>query len=142
MPEIPVVPSFWRFPADPACVRRARHVVTEALPGPLRRQLGDELGLVASELVTNAIRYGSCTGEEEQVEVVLWPADGHYWLAVSDAGSGGLKPVVRQAGADAERGRGLLLVEAVAAAWGVVPRPVRGRSVVAGLAVGPDVKRA
>ncbi|WP_225846857.1 ATP-binding protein [Streptomyces sp. HPF1205] len=135
MPDIPSVPSLWRFPAHPASVSRARRAVAEALPRRLRPHLGDDLGLLTSELVTNAIRYGARPEDDALVELVLWPADGHYWLAVSDPGTGcadgTLKP--RHPGADAEAGRGLLLVDALAAAWAVVPRPVRGTSVVAGL---------
>lgn len=127
MPEIPAVPAVWRFPAHPASAGRARQAVTATTPQRLRT----ELGLITSELVTNAIRHG--TRPDDLVELVLWPADGHYWLAVSDPGDG--KPSMGQrVPPDAESGRGLLLVDALAAAWGVVPRPYRGKSVVAGLA--------
>lgn len=130
MPEIPVLPAVWRFPAHPASVGRARHAVVGVTP----RQLHDELGLIASELVTNAVRHG--TRGDDLVELVVWPADGHYWLAVSDPGDG--KPSVGQRpGADAESGRGLVLVDSLAAAWGVVPRAYRGKSVVAGLVFPP-----
>ena len=138
MPEIPVVPALWRFPAHPASVRRARHAVVEALPYGLPAQLHAELGLITSELVTNAIRHGTCAGADEVVELVLWPTDGHYWLAVSDPGTG--KPAVEHSPrSDAESGRGLLLVDALADAWAVVPRSYRGKSVVAGLAL-PSVR--
>ncbi|MEU6535364.1 ATP-binding protein [Streptomyces sp. NPDC047000] len=133
MPEIPLVPVHWRFPADPASVRRARHAVTESLPQVLRPHLGDDLGLLTSELVTNAIRHGVGREDEDLIELVLWPADGHYWLAVSDPGSG--KPMVVEPDMDAENGRGLLLVDRLAAAWTVRPRPAHGTSVIAGLAL-------
>ncbi|WP_369030744.1 ATP-binding protein [Streptomyces adonidis] len=131
MPEIPLVPTHWRFPAHPASVRRARHAVAESLPDVLRPQLGDDLGLLTSELLTNAIRHGACGEDGDLVELVVWPADGHYWLAVSDPGSG--KPVLALPGADSERGRGLFLVDRLATAWTVRPRPLRGTSVIAGL---------
>lgn len=131
IPAIPVVPAHWRFPADPASVRRARQAVAEALPRDCRPQLGDELGLVTSELVTNALRHGARPEREELVELVLWAADGHCWIAVSDPGTG--KPALADPGLDACGGRGLVLVDALAAAWAVVPRPTRGKSVVAGL---------
>ncbi|SHL59276.1 ATP-binding protein [Actinacidiphila paucisporea] len=134
MPEIPVVPALWRFPAHPASVGRARHAVMEALPYGLPPQLHAELGFITSELVTNAIRHGACADADEVVELVLWPTDGHYWLAVSDPGPG--KPAVdHRPSPDTESGRGLLLVDALADAWAVVPRPYRGKSVVAGLAL-------
>ncbi|MFK0114266.1 ATP-binding protein [Streptomyces sp. NPDC090994] len=132
MPEIPPVPAHWRFPAHPASVRRARHAVTEALPQALRPHLGDDLRLLTSELVTNAIRHGVMGREDEDlVELVLWPADGHYWLAVSDPGNG--KLAVTHPDTYSESGRGLFLVDNLAAAWTIRPRPARGTSVIAGL---------
>jgi anti-sigma regulatory factor (Ser/Thr protein kinase) len=132
MPDIPLVPALWRFPAQPASVGRARHAVAKSLPQGLRPCLTDDLGLLTSELVTNAIRHGSHR-EDDLVELVLWPADGHYWLAVSDSGTGCHTPTLTRPDADAETGRGLLLVDRLAAAWAVRPRPVCGTSVVAGL---------
>lgn len=135
MPDIPAVPSLWRFPAHPASVSRARQAVAGAIPYHLWPHLADNLVLLTSELVTNAIRHGVRPEDDGLVELVLWPADGHYWLAVSDPGTGcadgALTP--RYPGAETEAGRGLLLVDTLAAAWAVVPRPSRGTSVVAGL---------
>ncbi|MBW1597317.1 ATP-binding protein [Streptomyces sp. JJ38] len=133
MPEIPLVPVRWHFPARPASVRRARHAVAESLPHALRPLLRDDLVLLASELVTNAIRHGACGEDEDLIELVLWPADGHYWLAVSDTGTGTGKPVLAHPDSDSESGRGLLLVDCLATAWTVRPRPTRGTSVIAGL---------
>ncbi|MFJ2113397.1 MULTISPECIES: ATP-binding protein [unclassified Streptomyces] len=131
MPEIPLVPAHWRFPAHPASVRRARHAVAASLPDALRPHFGDDLGLLTSELVTNAIRHGACGEDGDLVELVLWPADGHYWLAVSDPGTG--KPAPARPDTGSESGRGLILVESLATAWTVRPRPTRGTSVIAGL---------
>lgn len=131
MPEIPLVPAHWRFPAHPTSVRRARYAVAESLPQVLRPHLGDDLGLLTSELVTNAVRHGACQADGDFIELVLWPADGHYWLAVSDPGDG--KPVLAHPDSDAENGRGLFLVDRLASAWTVRPRPTRGTSVIAGL---------
>lgn len=131
MPEIPLVPLHWHLPAHPASVRRARHAVTASLSHALRAHLGDDLGLLTSELVTNAIRHGACGKDEDLIELVLWPADGHYWLAVSDPGTG--KPELTDPDTDSENGRGLLLVNHIATAWTVRPRPTCGTSVIAGL---------
>ncbi|WP_399140511.1 ATP-binding protein [Streptomyces sp. NBUA17] len=100
---------------------------------PSAPHLGDDLRLLTSELVTNAIRHGTCLADDSLIELVLWPADGHYWLAVSDSGTG--KPALAYPGADAEGGRGLLLVDNLAAAWAVRPRPACGTSVIAGLSL-------
>ncbi|MEV6005200.1 ATP-binding protein [Streptomyces sp. NPDC051976] len=135
MPEIPQIPSLWRFAAHPASVGRARRAVAEALPRGVARGVGDDLGLLTSELVTNAVRYGARAREEEVVEVVLWCADSYCWVAVSDPGSGGRKPAVGCLGVDAEGGRGLVLVDRVAGAWVVRERQGRGTSVIAGVAL-------
>ncbi|MFJ5676320.1 ATP-binding protein [Streptomyces sp. NPDC093097] len=131
---VPAVPARWTFPATAESVRRARWAVAAALPAACAPQLADDLVLLTSELVTNAVRYGALHGEEDDhlVELFLWPADGYYWLAVSDPGDG--RPVVRESGPDTGcGGRGLVLVDAVSAAWAVVPRLPCGKSVVAGM---------
>ena len=139
MSVIPLMPSHWLFPAHPASVRRARHVVAEALPHVLRPALSDSLALLTSELVTNAIRHGTRPEDDDLVELVLWPADGHYWLAVSDPGNGSgadlRTPVLTHPDAGSETGRGLVLVDHLATAWTVRPRPACGTSVIAGLPV-------
>jgi anti-sigma regulatory factor (Ser/Thr protein kinase) len=141
MPEIPLVPSLWRFPAHSASVRRARHAVAEALPCGLSPQLTVDLGLLTSELVTNAIRHGSRPEDNDPVELVLWPADGHYWLAVSDPGTGTGTGIGRRThiaacpDMDSETGRGLILVDSISTAWTIRPSPARGTSVIAGLAL-------
>ncbi len=131
VPAIPAVPSHWRFPADLASVPRARRAVAEALPRACRQQLSYELRLLTSELVTNAIRHGARSSQDEMIELVFWTADEHHWLAVSDPGAG--QPVVTRPGPDICNGRGLLLVDALCDAWGVVPRSVRGKAVVTGI---------
>ncbi|WP_342673485.1 hypothetical protein [Streptomyces sp. ICBB 8177] len=58
-------------------------------------------------------------------------------MAVSDPGHGDgrRRPALARPGADCERGRGLLLVDHLAAAWTVRPRPARGSSAIAGLSL-------
>ena len=128
---IPHVPTHWAFPSHPASVRQARHAVTAALPTAFPVELRDELALLTSELVTNAIRHGTRPDDGSLIELVLWPADGHYWLAVSDPGND--MPIVTTPGADSGGGRGLLLVDAVASMWAVVTRTTYGKSVIAGI---------
>ncbi|WP_406297251.1 ATP-binding protein [Embleya sp. NBC_00888] len=131
VPAIPVIPSHWSFPADPTSVRRARRAVMGALPRGCRPELADELVLVTSELVTNALLYGTCPAHGCPIELVLWPADGYCWLAVSDPGTA--LPALASPGPRECGGRGLLLVSALTAAWAVVPRHGCGKSVVVGL---------
>jgi anti-sigma regulatory factor (Ser/Thr protein kinase) len=138
MPLIPAVPAQWRFDADPLSVLYARRAVAHALPRGCRPQLADDLGLLTSELVTNAILHGPQPPDDHQVELTLWPADGHYWIAVSDAGPE--RPVLRRPSAMSRGGRGLLLVPELADTWGVLPRATRGKSVVAGIRAQPPVE--
>ncbi|WP_326796849.1 ATP-binding protein [Streptomyces sp. NBC_01808] len=133
-PTIPPLPVRCVFPAHPLSVPRARRAVLDALPRPHHPRLGDDLQLLASELVTNAVRHGARPDSDHLIELFLWPADGHYWLAVSDPGPG--TPFLTAPAAADCGGRGLLLVDALTAAWAVVPRRVCGKAVVAGLPLG------
>ncbi|WP_377269808.1 ATP-binding protein [Peterkaempfera sp. SMS 1(5)a] len=130
-PAVPVVPAHWSLPADPVSVGRARHAVSQGLPDGCPPRLAADLTLLTSELVTNAVRHGTRPGEDEVIELILWPTDGHYWLAVSDPGT--RMPVPAAPGPEDCGGRGLLLVDALSAVWAVVPRRTRGKTVVAGV---------
>lgn len=92
----------------------------------------EDVQLITSELATNAVEHGAgdrmmlvLSGDGERVRVEL-----------TDGGGG--EPRVRAPGAEEENGRGLMIVTAVAARWGVrrdgggtrvwaeVPRSERG----------------
>lgn len=75
--------------------------------------LVDDAQLLISELVTNAFRHG--TGHEVTFRLVI--GVGTVVVEVDDGSEG--RPQVSQAGPDAVSGRGLFLVNALAAAWGV-----------------------
>lgn len=76
----------------------------------------DDVRLVASELVTNAIRH---VGSD--ITVTLTRPAGRLRVAVADGGT--TCPSVVTADATAASGRGLRLVEAIAADWGCERRP-------------------
>jgi anti-sigma regulatory factor (Ser/Thr protein kinase) len=84
----------------------------------LAEETAETAVLLLSELVTNAVRHSRVRGRRIEVRCVL--RDGLLRVEVSDAGTGA--PVARTAGADDESGRGLALVAALAADWGVRPR--------------------
>ena len=74
--------------------------------------------LVASELVTNALRYAS----ERDGDVILRldrTEDGALWMEVQDATCD--LPHVQQADMASEVGRGLLIVDQFSRRWGVRP---------------------
>ncbi|HYJ76682.1 MAG TPA: SpoIIE family protein phosphatase [Kineosporiaceae bacterium] len=101
---------------DPREAARARAVALETLQAwGEPPAVCDVAQLVVSELVTNALRYGAGT-----VAMQLSRHDDGVVVEVYDEGVG--TPRRRRAGADEEGGRGLLLVAAVAAAWGVRTR--------------------
>lgn len=111
-----------------------RHLVRLALPpgvpplALLRSQLAaclpelDEdrladIQLVATELVTNAYLHGQPPVEFALLEVGGPGADGRLRLEVSDASA--RRPMVRRPEPSQSHGRGLWLVGASAARWGV-----------------------
>lgn len=101
----------------------ARRFVTDQLKTWGYPNLTDDAALLTSELVTNAVIHG---GEPYAVEVV----DLHdgILVTVEDASHSPL-PAARRQDADAESGRGLAIVEALATAWGTSAVPDDGRVV-------------
>lgn len=77
---------------------------------------GDDLALVVSELVTNAVRHGT---PPVHLEIDTCP----HCITVVVADSSADRPVRRDADHDAEGGRGMLLVDLLAADSGVRPAP-------------------
>lgn len=94
--------------------RRARRFVDATLRSWACDEVTEVATLLASELVTNALLHA---GGAVHVEVSRTP--GAVRVEVHDAGHGA--PIVRDASERAESGRGLALVDALAAAWGVSP---------------------
>ncbi|MEU5112576.1 ATP-binding protein [Streptomyces longwoodensis] len=119
----------FRLPRHPASVALARRGVREHLAawghGPDDPALADAV-LLVSELATNVVRHGPRSEREFEVAVTAL-ADGSCLVEVSDAGL--REPRPRRVGAAAERGRGLHLVEHLAAAWGVWTRGPDGKTV-------------
>jgi anti-sigma regulatory factor (Ser/Thr protein kinase) len=77
----------------------------------------DDAGvLLTSEIVTNAVRHAAGV---LAVQLDLSITDGVVRVAVGDPASE--RPVLRSPSVDAIGGRGLMLVEALAARWGSVP---------------------
>lgn len=97
----------------PAAARGfAKSALAGLLPTPVPTALCDDVELVVSELVTNAVRAGSPT-----VTVQVSVEDTSLVVRVSDEARGW--PEERTAGARDTSGRGLPLVSALTAAGGV-----------------------
>ncbi|MFD8223676.1 ATP-binding protein [Streptomyces massasporeus] len=78
---------------------------------------GTDVQLCASELVTNVIRH---VGETVPVTVRVWREEGgRIRLGVSDPDPRALPVLVAGADTEAESGRGLALLDALAVRWGV-----------------------
>jgi len=106
----------------PESVKAARDFTAATLRAWNLEALVEEAVIVASELVTNAIRHGSCpagpTADGASVMLAWQRHDGRIICVVTDCNS--LPPVLEQADMSAESGRGLQVVHALAAAWGWV----------------------
>ena len=102
--------AHWELPSDPAAVSRVRTAVTECLDGWGLSELVFVTELIASELVTNAIRYG---GAPIGLRLLR---DRTLICEVSDGSS--TSPRMRRARTTDEGGRGLFLVAQLAKRWG------------------------
>ncbi|MFI0814299.1 ATP-binding protein [Streptomyces sp. NPDC021115] len=87
--------------------------------------VADDAALIVSELATNAVRYGRIRGRLFRVHLTLTKTT--LRIAVADP-KGERLPQPRQPSPDDRHGRGLLIVRAVAARWGVRERTSARRS--------------
>ncbi|MET9873762.1 SpoIIE family protein phosphatase [Actinacidiphila glaucinigra] len=102
--------AMWDVPDDPAHVADARQAVAERLLAWGMEEAVFVTELIVSELVTNAIRYGT---PPIQLRLIR---DRTLICEVSDGSS--TAPHLRRALSDDEGGRGLLLVAQSSQAWG------------------------
>ncbi|WP_435245856.1 ATP-binding protein [Streptomyces sp. NRRL F-5630] len=124
------------LPRRRTSVRKARDFAREAAGAWGCCELADSLVLVVSELVTNAVVHARC-GAGPQVALTLVRGEGAVRVEVRDSGRGG--PAPRGAVAFTEEsGRGLAVVDAMAADWGARDEVV-GKTVWALLTLEPDV---
>lgn len=110
------------LPFHPAAVREARSIVRRCGDG-LTSDLVDDAELLASEVVTNAVRHGGPV-----IELAVAVDAGSFTVRVSD-GSVRLPAVRDDSDRDDPSGRGLRMVEQVAAEWGVDPESDVGKTV-------------
>ncbi|QGV78956.1 SpoIIE family protein phosphatase [Streptomyces ficellus] len=101
----------WELPSDPAVVARARELTHHQLARWGLAELDFSTGLVVSELVTNAVRYGG----RGPIGLRLL-RDGSLFCEVSDRSN--TSPRIRRAATTEEGGRGLFLVARFTRSWG------------------------
>ncbi|MFF3835472.1 SpoIIE family protein phosphatase [Streptomyces sp. NPDC002458] len=104
--------SEWTLPADPSVVATARRLVDQQLTAWDLGEATFTTGLVISELVTNAIRYG-----EGPIRLRLIHDGDRLLSEVTDSNS--TSPHLRQARDTDEGGRGLYIVMQLSSRWGV-----------------------
>ena len=98
---------------DAAWPHRIRRVVRANLKQWGQPDLSASAELLTTELLTNAFQHGTAP----TVTVRLFLTDSLLCIEVADGSPN--RPVARDAAPDDEDGRGLLLVGAIADAWGV-----------------------
>lgn len=121
----------WTFEPRPDAVEAAREISAALLREWRMWYLLDDVSVVVSELVTNAVQHGdplAVTGPGGGgIQLSLMRGGSEFICAVRD-GSDRL-PQRREADLAAEGGRGLALVNAFAQEWDVIRTPPRGKFV-------------
>ena len=123
-----------RLATGPAAPAEARRRVRDAIRSWQVPVDLDAALLLTSELVTNAIRHEAGQGAQP---VVLAIASSRGRLRVDVHDTSRSLPAVAEVPADAETGRGLLLVETLSDEWGFYRTPA-GKAVYFTLAFEPD----
>lgn len=122
-PESPRLTFQRRFTDAPDSVRAARDYVRDLVKGEALELTPDQVSdmrVVTSELFTNALRYGTEPGDSVLVRVTVMPSA--VRVEVHDPVR--RRPRRRRASSERGRGRGLVVVDALASAWGVQDRPM------------------
>ncbi|GAA2221708.1 ATP-binding protein [Streptomyces amakusaensis] len=113
-----------RFPATRKCAQLARLLAVHALDGwgiAVGTGPSDAAAQIVAELAANAVTHAKVPGRE--FELRLSRTADTLRIEVSDARAE-CAPVPRDPSADAESGRGLFLIEALASSWGTKERVV------------------
>ncbi|MGV9942748.1 ATP-binding protein [Streptomyces sp. NPDC003401] len=123
-----------RLSATPRGARLARHLALHQLERwgvPHGTDVSDAVAVIVAELAANAVTHGRVPGRDFELRLLLIP--GSVRVEVTDTRTGPPPPgpgAVRPPCPLDEAGRGLLLVDAVAARWEVVDRvPAPGKTV-------------
>lgn len=116
------------LPAAPESVREARRFIRSTLQRWDAAALRESVELVASELVTNALRYAvpaGAPGSPVRLSLVRWSS--RVVCAVGDPST--VAPIAKDPDFVAETGRGLHLVESFSESWGWHPLSGAGKVV-------------
>ncbi len=129
-----------RFTSTPRGARLARRLVSHRLDAwghPYASPVNETVTLICAELTANAVLHGHVPGRDFHLSLTE-AEDGVVRIEVTDTRTE-RRPATGTPGPDAESGRGLLLVDALADAWGVTPRTAGpGKTVWANVSCPPD----
>jgi anti-sigma regulatory factor (Ser/Thr protein kinase) len=115
--------------STPESVGMVRGQVRAALDFGGLSEYADDAELIASELVSNAVRHASTT-PSDKVKVALIRVDNPSGVAIIVVDSSPQAPIMREFTLDEEGGRGLRIVDALAASWDWRPRD-SGKAIIA-----------
>jgi anti-sigma regulatory factor (Ser/Thr protein kinase) len=129
---LPTAEFTQRFSATRRGARLARHLALHQLDAwgiPYGSELSDSTAVIVAEFTANAVTHGRVPGRDFELRLALAPTA--LRIEVSDP-RGEREPEPRQSAPEAEDGRGLQLVEALATSWGTKDRLI-GKTVWAEL---------
>jgi len=125
----PATPVAVVLPAEPGSCSRARRLIDDAVTTwGLPEEFADDAALVVTELVSNGADHA--TGP---LRLTVSRTENGMRIEVHDRSSA--LPVVRPVRPESPRGRGMIIVKALSADWGVEPDD-EGKTVWAELATG------
>jgi anti-sigma regulatory factor (Ser/Thr protein kinase) len=127
-----------RLPSTRRGARQARQLAAEWLRvWRVPRAVAERVELVVAELAANAALHGHVRGRDFRLTLTFDTTAGTLRVEATDARGERLPRPVAAGTADAETGRGLLLVAALADRWGTDPFPPSGKTVWAEVVVAP-----
>jgi anti-sigma regulatory factor (Ser/Thr protein kinase) len=103
--------------ATPNAAASARRWLDGITPLRALGQVGFDVRLLATELVSNSVRHAGLDPSDE-IELRLDLSSTRLRMEVRDSGTG-FDPALREPDSGAEGGRGLLIVAAIAHRWGL-----------------------
>jgi len=107
------------LPASETAIGQARACVDRVEALGAHQDVRFAVRLLVSELFTNAVKYGS-RREGSRIRLCVVVTDTHVRVEIGDRGRGFAGEKTTMPGAEAESGRGLAFLDALASRWGVV----------------------
>ena len=107
------------LPATEAAIGQARGFVDRLESLDTHRDARFAVRLLVSELFTNAVKYGS-RHEGSRIRLLIAVGEANVRVEVGDRGRGFAEGATEMPAPEAESGRGLAFLDALADRWGIV----------------------